>query len=253
MTQQHRNNRLFEGLRANDLEDMVLPIFTVDQFKSKMGNDEDVIVIAFKVKEKMPAIDLMEFIEKGYQAVLDADTSTGEERDGRYSVFVEFERNDSAPKYIMDMVEGIGKLCNCDEWSFRYYKNPELYDASEDALSEHIPLNKEEYEEKIMSLKQDTVSDFFDQGAIDNVEYDQEDNLNISKPFAETLNLKLIALGHYDDIKDQIKGGIQLDESSRNQTVYLEKYLGNYEIYKIDNKFLIKNGDRALIVSKDRW
>lgn len=62
-----------------------------------MGKDEDVVVISFKVKDKFPAIDLMEFIEKGYTFVLDADMSSGEERDGTYSVFVELERSKDVP------------------------------------------------------------------------------------------------------------------------------------------------------------
>ena len=67
------------------------------------------------------------------------------------------------------------------------------------------------------------------------------------------MNLELLSIGEYNKLKEQVKGGIQLDEASRNQTVYLEKYLGNYEIHKLDNKFLIKNGDNAIIVQKDGW
>ena len=58
------NKTLFEGLRSGDLQDMISPILNIDQFKSKMGEDKNVVVVAFKSKEKMPAIDLMEFIEK---------------------------------------------------------------------------------------------------------------------------------------------------------------------------------------------
>ena len=57
------NNILTEGLRREDLKDFVSEVFTVDHYKSKMGEDRDVVVIGFRVKEKYPAIDLMEFIE----------------------------------------------------------------------------------------------------------------------------------------------------------------------------------------------
>jgi hypothetical protein len=50
-----------------------------------------------------------------------------------------------------------------------------------------------------------------------------------------------------------LQGGIQLDEASRGQTLYLEKYLGNYDINKIGNKFLIRNNDKAVIISKGDW
>jgi hypothetical protein len=232
---------------------MVSPIFTIDQFKSKMGDDKDVVVVAFKVKEKLPATDLMEFIERGYQAALDADMSTGEERGGEYSVFVELERNDSVPKEILEMLDGVSKLCQCEEWSFRYFRDANLYDATEENLAKCIPLSVEDYANKVLSLKQQKVSEFFDQGAIENITVDQDNNLSISKPYAETLNLKLLGIGEYNSLKDLIPGGLQLDESSRGQSLYLEKYLGNYEIYKIDDKFLIKNGEQAIIVQKDNW
>jgi len=42
----HNNNKqiINEGLRPNDLEDMVYPIFEIDSFRSKMGEDKDVVV-----------------------------------------------------------------------------------------------------------------------------------------------------------------------------------------------------------------
>jgi hypothetical protein len=257
MTPQHKNQhskpKLFEGLRSGDLVDMVSPTFSLDQFKSKMGKDKDVVVMSFKVKEKLPATDLMEFIEKGYQFALDADMSTGEERDGQYSVFVELERTQDVPRQIIEILDGVGLLCDCKEWNFRYFKDMNLYDATEHNLSQYLPLTEVDYSNKMLTLKQEKVTEFFNQGAINSADIDEVNNLVIHKPFAETLNLKLLALGDYNTIKESIQGGIQLDDNSRNQTVYLEKYLGNYEIHKLDNKFLIKNGDNAIIVQKDGW
>jgi hypothetical protein len=257
MTPQHKNQynkpKLFEGLRSGDLVDMVSPTFSLDQFKSKMGKDKDVVVMSFKVKEKLPATDLMEFIEKGYQFALDADMSTGEERDGQYSVFVELERNQDVPRQIMEILNGVGLLCDCQDWNFRYFKDMNLYDATEHTLSQHLPLTEVDYSNKMLTLKQEKVNEFFNQGAIDSADIDEANNLVIHKPYAETLNLKLLAMGEYSAIKEGIQGGIQLDDNSRNETVYLEKYLGNYEIHKLDNKFLIKNGDSAIIVQKEGW
>ena len=83
MTQ--RPNKLFEGLREGDLKGCVEGLFTVDQYTSKMGHDRDCAVLRFRVNDKFPAIDMMEFIERGYSFVLDSDISSGEERDGKYS------------------------------------------------------------------------------------------------------------------------------------------------------------------------
>ena len=38
-----------------------------------------------------PAIDMMEFIEKGYPFILDADISAGEENDGQYKCLLKLK------------------------------------------------------------------------------------------------------------------------------------------------------------------
>ena len=43
---------LREGLEQNDLKRLVHDEMHIDEFKSKLGRDEDVVVISFKVKVK---------------------------------------------------------------------------------------------------------------------------------------------------------------------------------------------------------
>ena len=88
--------QLFEGLEKDDLARLVFPELHIDEFKSKMGDDADIIVLSFLVDGKEPATDLMNFIERGYDWVFDADISSGELDDGQYLVFVELERNPEA-------------------------------------------------------------------------------------------------------------------------------------------------------------
>jgi hypothetical protein len=249
----HRHQpKLFEGLRAKDLEGLVDHVFTVDQYKSKMGEDKDIVVLGFRVDDKFPAIDLMEFIEKGYPFILDADMSTGEERDGKYQVFIELERTRKLPSQMKGLLEGISQLCDCWDWKFRYHKEMDSLPVTEQNIMEHIPLEPSAYESKILEYKNTGVSEFFDQGATE-VILDENNTLTFKKPYSENLICSLVAIGPYHTLKDQIPGAIQLDEASRGQSLYLEKYLGNYEIHKINNKFLIRNGDQAVIVKKDRW
>ena len=73
------------------------------------------------------------------------------------------------------------------------------------------------------------------------------------KVYAGPIEMELISLGDYETIKESIPGGIQLDEASRSQCIFLEKYLGSYEINKINGKFLIRNGNKGMIIHKDRW
>ena len=242
------HNKLFEGLQKGDLVNCVENIFTVDQFTSKMGNDRDVAVLRFRVKDKFPAIDMMEFIEKGYPFVLDADISSGEERDGRYSVFVEIERSKQLPGQIKNMIEGLTALTDINDWRFRFYKEVEGKDFTEESISKNIPLTPEDYDVNLNEQRTSDVKEFFDQGTAE-VSIDEHLNVTFKKPYGDPITLSLESLGDYDKIKDNLKGAIQVDESSASETIYLSKYLGNYEIHKIGGQFLVRNGDRAAVVT----
>ena len=81
-----------EGLKAGDLEGVVSKRFSVDRFKSKMGEDRNIMVLAFSVDGQAPAKDLERFAETGYKEVLDADATPGSLEDGKHRVFIEFAR-----------------------------------------------------------------------------------------------------------------------------------------------------------------
>ena len=250
---QHHQHRLFEGLRAGDLKDMISDVFTVDQFNSKMGNDEEIIVIAFTSEDKYPAIDLMEFIEKGYPFVLDADMSSGEEKDGDYRVFVEIERTEKASFDVEELLQGVGRLCKIDNWKFKYFRDHEEHEFSKESFIQVVPLDVEEYKERVKSQKMSDAGEVLDQGPAEVSDIDESNNLTISKQYAGDITIQLEAMGDYRTLEQSLSGALQLDESSNGQVLFLEKYLGNYEIHKINNKFILKNGDKAMIFRKDSW
>lgn len=256
---QHRKARLqhkpklFEGLRANDLKDMVSNHFRIDQYKSKMGNDNHIIVVSFKVVDKFPAIDLMEFIEKGYVEALDADMSAGEESDGKYSVFVEYQRDLKFPKEISQLIKDLSKLCNIDKWTFKYFKDPETHSFTQEAIEKFVPLTSKDYKLRVKEHTIDSIEEVLNQGPTEVVDVDENNNFILSKPYAGNLEFTLENIGNYRDIILDLPGHIQLDESSNSEVIFLEKYLGNYEIHKINEKFLIKNKDKAIVVSKRGW
>jgi len=245
--------RLFEGLRPADLKGMISHKFTVDQYNSKMGNDDEIIVVAFRATDKFPAIDLMDFIEKGYPFVLDADTSSGEERDGDYAVFVEFERNDKVPEQLEELLRGVSQLCGLTHWRFRFFKDTLSHEFSKEEFAKIVPLTPLEYTARIKNQKISDVSEMFNQGSTRIIDVDKNFNVTVSRPFAENLTFKIENMGLYEDMKSQLTGGIQLDKDATSQVAYLEKFLGNYEIHKIDNKFLIRNKNLATIIVKDTW
>lgn len=144
------NSHLCEGLEHGDLARLVHPKLHIDEFKSKMGADEDIVVLTFKVDGKEPATDLMNFLERGYEWVLDADVSSGEMEDGEYLVFVELERSPGVCEYIVRLTEDILNLTdqNIDEWKFQYRKDKTEYDVTVDAMTRIVPDTPTAYESK---------------------------------------------------------------------------------------------------------
>lgn len=141
---------LKEGLEQKDLMRLVHPRLHIDEFKSKMGRDEDVCVLSFKLRGKEPALDLVNFVEKGYDWVIDADVSSGEMEDGDYIVFVEVERERALPKNIIKMMEDIMNLTDQDlsDWKFSYHTSKEKHPVDADSIAKIVPLDPKEYDRK---------------------------------------------------------------------------------------------------------
>ncbi len=139
--------QLREGLEQGDLARLVGNKIHIDEFRSKMGRDEDVCVISFKVDGKSPAQDLVSFIEKGYDWIIDADVSAGELNDGDYIVFAEAEREPGLCENIMAMLSDLMHLVSEDiaDWSFMYHKHGSYRDLTLENLQDVVPETRDEY------------------------------------------------------------------------------------------------------------
>lgn len=111
-------NILKEGLSYNDLEGMIDPTLSVDEYSAKMGKDSDIITLSFIVKSEMASNDLSEWFERGYDWVLDASVSEGELSPGKWLVFVEMNRRSTAPDHIIEMITDLKTLSgiNLIDW-----------------------------------------------------------------------------------------------------------------------------------------
>lgn len=135
------------SLRYDDLKDLVSNKIHIDEYKSKMGDDADTIVVSFKVRYQDPAWELSNFFEKGYEWVLDADVSSGEMEDGSYLVFLEIERRPSFPPNLMRALKDMEGLTGqkVSEYKFMYRKSTEYKDMSMDNIKSSVPLSPREY------------------------------------------------------------------------------------------------------------
>jgi hypothetical protein len=149
MHNKHSNNQLFESLSFKDLEGQLKPTIHVDEFSSKMGDDDDIIVISFFVRDAQAAKDLMNWFEKGYDFVLDADRSPGEIRPGRYLVYVELRRRSNAGSHVEQLLNDLNTLTEFEDssaWTM-HYKNKEI-PFSRDVFDSTVPLSPRAYRER---------------------------------------------------------------------------------------------------------
>jgi len=146
----YNSKLLRENLEQGDLKRLVHDELHIDEYKSKMGDDADVCVISFKVSGKEPSADLVSFVEKGYDYVLDADVSSGEKEGGDYLVFVELERTEKLPEQIINIMEDLINLTEQElsDWRVRYYKSTKDHDLTAEILEQIIPLSPEAYSAK---------------------------------------------------------------------------------------------------------
>ena len=146
----HQPKQFNEGLEQGDLKRLVHPELHIDEFKSKLGRDEDVAVISFKLSSKEPAQDVVSFVEKGYEWVIDADVSSGEMDDGEYLVFVEIERTEDLPAQVIELLQDLMNLTDQDlkEWRVRYQTSTQDHELSEESIAAICPTSPEAYRQK---------------------------------------------------------------------------------------------------------
>ena len=111
------------SIQNNDLIDLIQSTFSVDQYKSKIGDDKNVVVLAFEVKDADPAKDLSQFIETGHDTI-DVDVSPGPDKDGNYKVFVELQRNSKLFDAIDNILKDITRIDeSANNFMFNAYKS----------------------------------------------------------------------------------------------------------------------------------
>ena len=132
--------KLVEGLRQNDLIDLIKPYFSVDIFEPKFGKNEEIVVVAFIADAKEPAEDLKSFIENGAFDQLDCEVSGGPNKKGHYLVFCEFNRDNTLFTNIAEVVAHIYQVAEIkpDEWKFRAYRNESILPFNEENFVENI-------------------------------------------------------------------------------------------------------------------
>ena len=226
------------GLLKNDLAHMVDNIIEIDSYKSKMGNDSDIVTLAFSIHGNEPAKDLENFIEKGYPFVLDADVTSGEQSDGTYKVFVEIERTKDIPMQIIEIADGVSKLSDLEKMKFRYYKNFKSKDLDEENLAT-IPVDKESYDIAVNETQYENYKNFFTKSYAESIDMLGE-TLIVKNTYAQPLRFNVTDFGKETMLDETI------NMNDMAEVIFLTKVLGDYNITKYGDKLVLNNEGYSL-------
>ncbi len=144
-----------EGLDYMDFENILYPKVSIDEYSAKAGRDEDIVTLAFTIKGELPGNDLVDWFERGYDFIVDAQVSEGEIDTGKYLVFVEMNRRSKVPQRIVEMLEDLETLTGykLSEWTVSIEN--EDYDADEEILKQKIITIPSDYRK----LKEDDLNE----------------------------------------------------------------------------------------------
>ena len=233
-------------LQAGDLIHLVDNILEIDSYKSKMGDDANIITVSFSVKNKQAADDLNEFIEKGYSFVLDSDVTVGEQSDGMYRVFVEIERNKNASDNIFEIMDGVRKLSSIDDFKYRYYKNFRSQDLTIENLQNDVPTDPDSYGITATETNLNNYKNFFNRSYLEE-SYMIGDKLVIKKAYADPIT--------FDFLEFTTSKNLRIDEAFNvnafPEILFLTKYLGDYNISKYGDKLVFENKGYSLVVKRN--
>lgn len=135
-----------EGLEKNEMNGLIDNIISIDQYKPKIGNDSETVVIAFTLKYEKPAEDLVDFVNTSHIEQLDVEASSVPNEDGNFKVFVEFERDKKLINKILELVHHIQKLDNNISWKYHYFKSESDKDLTKENLQNDIITDQKTYD-----------------------------------------------------------------------------------------------------------
>ena len=140
---------LNENLMTGDLDHLVLPMVSIDEYSSKI-DDARVIVVGFYVSDREPATDLCIFIEKSAVKTLDCEVSPAPTPEGYYLVFVEMDRNKEFPSRLIDLIHEINNLVDISSWQFKpYCDHSEIQELDLENLQKHVELDSQKVADKL--------------------------------------------------------------------------------------------------------
>jgi hypothetical protein len=163
---------LNESLKHLDMKHQVFPILGIDQYRSQIGDDSEFVTLDFAVKAESVAEDLITWLERGYDWVIDAEGSPGEVSNNRYLVFAEINRRTMVPKRIIEILYDLETLTGIKVGNWQLKIGDQLYPATQENIQKHVVLSPHEYRVS----RESELNEWRERAGLDTVStYDEQD------------------------------------------------------------------------------
>ncbi len=242
------------SLKNNDLVNNLLPDVSIDEFEPKAGNERDVIVVAFYLKDKDPAADLNTFIQRSFVDTLDIEVSPSTDEEGRYLVFVEMNRDETFPKKLQALLRDVENLSNDIDWNIRtYYSGNQSFSVDDPALLSFLILNPEDYttKDKFKGTKmKEGIEEFLQNSFVQKLTI-SGDSVIMSNN-SHSVIAEVVDVGDYD----RVIGRNFLAEAAFNlsqipyEAKVLESILGNCQVVPLGSYLCVGNNDKIMLLQK---
>lgn len=128
------------------MENQLVPVVGIDQYKSSVGPDKDIITLNFTTKQRAVSEDLSEWLEKGYDWIIDCEPSPGEVKNEMYLVFAEMSRRTNAPKRIIEMLDDLETLTGLKVRDWKVKIGDQTGPATVEYITKNLSTNPNEYQ-----------------------------------------------------------------------------------------------------------
>jgi hypothetical protein len=137
--------KINESLEHLDMENKVTPLLSIDEYKSRLGEDSNIITLTFIVSAKKVGEDLVNWLERGYDFIIDAEISPGEVFDKKFLVFAECDRLSSMAFRIVEIVEDLETLTGLKLEDWKVKIGNKKYPLSKEVIEKLVPLSASDY------------------------------------------------------------------------------------------------------------
>ena len=240
------------SLKHGDLSGTILPNVSIDEFEPKAGEEKDVIVVAFYLKDEDPADDLNTFIQRGSIDTLDVEVSPNTDEEGRYLVFIEMSRDETFPNKFFALLKDVKNVAGKVDWKITtYYSGDKEFSPDDPELLNYMILDPTMYvpkDEFKMKEIEEGIIQFFKNSLVANLTIDNNYVTMIHNK--RKIVAEVVDVGEYDIVI----GRNFLSESAFDmnsisfETKVLQGMLADCQILPIGKYLCVSKDDKIMLL-----